>query len=244
MKRHNNGISEEHIVAYLDGELNVNGEMREALGDNELRHVAKEYATLKKVFARSASESRFLLNKSSDARARAFLQNVLHGNKMAPDAEAIPLVRPQTTRTKMFWAKRSALGFALALFLGALWFTLKPTDGTDTPVIVSAPPVQQDVQPSEVVPTPTTPQPMANITESPASQQQVAANTTQAVAAKRTSKRIVPAEISSPAPPVEKDANIVANQQEEQPADIMISRRYAKLIKNVRVVEITQQDKM
>src|SRR5688572_28415129 len=159
MKRHNNGISEEHIVAYLDGELNVNGEMREALGDAELRHVAREYATLKKVFAGSASDSRFLLNKASDTRALAFLQNVLRGNKMAPDAEAIPLVRPQTTRTKMFWAKRSAMGFALALFLGALWLTLKPTDGTYAPVIVSAPPTQQQVQPS-VVPTPPTQEPI------------------------------------------------------------------------------------
>ena len=242
MKRHNNGISEEHIVAYLDGELNVNGEMREALGDTELRHVAKEYAALKKVFAGSASESRFLLNKASDARARAFLQNVLHGNKMAPDADAIPLVRTQTTRTKMFWAKRSAIGFALALFLGALWFTMKPSDSTDAPVIVSAPSPQEQVQPN-LVPAPTTQEPIANVSEAPASQQNVAANSTQVVAAKRTSKKVAPAEISSPAPPAEQ-ANIVAHQQEEQPADIMISRRYAKLIKNVRVVEITQQDKM
>lgn len=242
MKRHNNGISEEHIVAYLDGELNVNGEMREALGDAELRHVAKEYATLKKVFARSASESRFILNKTSDASALSYLQNVLRGNKMAPDAEAIPLVRPATTRTKMFWAKRSAIGFALALFLGALWFTLKPTDGTDAPVIVSAPPVQEQVQPSQV-PAPTIQEPIANVSELPASQQGGAANSTQVVAAKRTFKKVTPAEIKSPAAPIEQ-ANIVANQQEEQPADIMISRRYAKLIKNVRVVEITQQDKM
>jgi hypothetical protein len=42
------------------------------------------------------------------------------------------------------------------------------------------------------------------------------------------------------------EAAPAATIQKEQtdPADIMISHRYAKMIKSTRVVEVTQQDKM
>jgi hypothetical protein len=243
MKRHNNGISEEHIVAYLDGELNVNGEMREALGDAELRHVAKEYATLKKVFARTASEPRFLLSQSSDSRAYAYLQNVLRGKegaRMAPDAEAVRSQTSATVATKKFWAKRSVIGFAVVLFLGALWFTLSPNETPTVPEIVG-----NSTQPQLVQPSPSTViTPESVVKDASPTMPEVALNATRNVAAKRSTKKSESSGTTIVAAPVEEKPNIVANQQEEQPADIMISRRYAKLIKNVRIVEVTQQDKM
>jgi hypothetical protein len=241
MKRHNNGISEEHIVAYLDGELNVNGEMREALGDTELRQVAREYATLKKIFARTASEPRFLLSKTSDTRALAYLQSVLRGNvRMAPDANAVPGSQATTIRTKKFWAKRSTIGFALALLLGALWFTFKPNEAPVPSIVDTV------VEPRQIQPAPSVqPTPEVAVNNTPATTtSDVSLTVNRPTATKKSSNKQVVAVTNTIDAPVQKEANIVANQQEEQPADIMISRRYAKLIKNVRVVDVTQQDKM
>jgi hypothetical protein len=248
MKRHNNGISEEHIVAYLDGELNVNGEMREALGDAELHNVAREYAVLKKLFVRSASESRFLLTQSADSRALAYLQNVLHGMKpgsrMADDAAAMPSTRvAPAIRTKNFWAKRTTIGFAFALLLGVLWISYQPNEVATVPNEA-----RNSVQTPDALPNPssmTLPEPSVS---APA---EVAATATptspepmeRTAVRKSARKQGVPVQNVAETPVVEQ-SNIVANQPEEKPADVMISRRYAKLIKNVRTVEITQQDKM
>ena len=247
MKQHNNGISEEHIVAYLDGEFNANGEMREALGDGEIHRVAKEYHTLKQVIAQSAADPRFLLSKAADTRARAYLHNLLRANRpevpMAPDADAVRLAPQVASRTKKFWIKRSAVGFALALFLGMLWFATRPTDTVTTEPVVAtnqSQPQPEVVTPPAVTQVPEVMAPEVKNIETPA----VAEAPARAVN-KPAVKRSAPAPTNIAAAPVEKKPeNIVATQPEADPADVMISRRYAKLIKNVRIVEVTQQDKM
>lgn len=245
MKRHNNGISEEHIVAYLDGELNVNGEMREALGDAELLHTAKEYGMLKKIFAKSSRESRFQLTASADANTRNYIASVLRTkSNMAPDRDAVPMSRPApATVTKKFWAKRSAIGLVLALFLGVLWFATRPNDEIMTPSPVA------DTAPAPQVAEPGAPAantPASQLAEAPATNVDVATHSTPATHVKRSTEKKANSGTQNiaAAPVVEEKPAVVASRMEEQPNDIMISRRYAKLIKNVRVVEVTQQDKM
>lgn len=236
MRQYNNGISEEHIVAYLDGELNVNGEMREALGDAQIRHATNEYAAMKKMFLHSATEQRFRLKKLTDARVLAYLHDMLRaGNRNLPDAAPVRIAHPVRARTKNFWAKRTAIGFAFALCIALVWFVAMPKDEQAvTPVaqIASPQPTAPQVQPSETV---------ANSAEL-----QAVAHTQgegQVAVVVKKSRAPITAETKVTVPtPQENPANIA--QQESSPADIMISRRYAKLIKDVRVVEVTQQDKM
>lgn len=238
MKRHHNGISEEHIVAYLDGELNVNGEMREALGDEEILHVTKEHAMLKKIFARTSAESRFRLKKATDARVLAYLHDVLRGaNNRMPDAAPVRNAQPAVIRTKSFWAKRTTIGVAFAVVIGLLWFAAMPkSDQLAAPTVAQTTtpqPAAPQVEPSE----PTAPAVIEPKAQAMANQEQPAASVVRKI------RKQAPAPTNIASEPNEQPAANIA-QQESSPGDVMISRRYAKLIKGVRIVEVTQQDKM
>ena len=247
MKRHNNGISEEHIVAYLDGELNVNGEMREALGDAELLQTAKEYAMLKKIVAKTSGESRFQLTPSADSRARLYLASVLRGKTStlnAPDLDAVPMARPARIATTKFWAKRSSIGLVLALFLGVLWFATRPNDEVAVPPTVADHTTQPQVVQPSAPPVIETPAPV--VTNEPIKNTEVASHSVPVSGVKKSAKKTGAGSqnIAAITPTTEEKPAVTASRVDEQPNDIMISRRYAKLIKNVRVVEVTQQDKM
>src|SRR5438067_1728003 len=97
MKKQNPLITDEHIVAYVDGELSANAEFeRELRPDPALAVAAREYAAISKAFAHSASDSRFMLTASVDTKTRTMLREELATSRKqvrtaAPAPSAEPL---------------------------------------------------------------------------------------------------------------------------------------------------------
>src|SRR5258708_28866307 len=128
MKNQNPLITDEHIVAYLDGELEAGEDFRSELRANpELTAATKEYSVLKKVFAASRSDSRFMLSAALDEKTRKALAALVAGYHKtvrlaasAPNAAPARLV-PLVRSVKYLWAKRVGMRFALAVLPISLW---------------------------------------------------------------------------------------------------------------------------
>ena len=129
MKSNNHTITDEHIVAYLDGELNASPEFkRELSADPALATAAKEYAAIGNAMAGSRADSRFMLSASVDGRTKKMLADSLAKSRKAvrtaaaaPNAAPIRSV-PATRSIKFIWARRASVGFAFATLLAFLWF--------------------------------------------------------------------------------------------------------------------------
>lgn len=233
MMNKNTYLNEEHIVAYLDGELNVTGrEVKTALvGDKELAQAALEYHAMSKAFARSASDDRFMLSAEADKLAMAALRKEL-AKKTLVDA---PLAHPSRTTIpmlKQMWFRRTTVGVAFALLLGAVWFTFPKNDIMVEPTVAT-----NQVQS-------VTPAPIAS-TDAPATADvTVPSIQTKSVAVKTTAKNITTTSTEKAPVANQNIAQQTATEEVSAPTDVMISRRYAKLVKATPVIEITQQDKM
>src|SRR5436305_1294654 len=121
MKKQNPVITDEHIVAYLDGELEAGEDFRSELRANpELATATKEYAVMKKAFAVSRADSRFMLSARVDEKTRAMLTDALATvrntvRRAAPAPMAVPARVTEAIRSvKYLWAKRAGIGLALA----------------------------------------------------------------------------------------------------------------------------------
>jgi hypothetical protein len=242
-------ITDEHIVAYLDGELHVSPDFeRDLRADPALASAAKEYAAIGKVFAASSAESRFMLSSRIDASARKMLANVIRkARKEVRIAAPAPNAAPERLVTavrniKYLWAKRTAMGFALAGLAISLWFNFNGKNEQITQVPVPhpskvtapeqiAPPVMTTETPSAAQYAAKTPE-MSNyaahakiVTSSPVeTKNDIAANNT--------------------TPQAEAPHSISEQPAKADPADMMISRRYAKMIKATRAVEVTEEDRV
>ncbi|HEY6172277.1 MAG TPA: hypothetical protein VIX80_08470 [Candidatus Kapabacteria bacterium] len=234
MMNKNTYLNEEHIIAYLDGELNVTGrEVKTALvGDKELAQAALEYHAISKAFARSSSDDRFMLSAEADKLAMAVLRKEL-SKKTLVDAPAARPSRTTIPMLKQMWVRRTTVGVAFALLLGAVWFTFPKNDIVVEPTVATNQ-VQHSVATA----------PIAS-TEAPASVDvTVPAIQTKSVALKPTAKNVT-ATSTEKAPVVNENlAHETATEEVSAPGDVMISRRYAKLVKATPVIEITQQDKI
>lgn len=249
--KENPRITDEHIVAYIDGELHVSQEFeRELRAEPSLARAADEYAAIGRVFYASRADNRFMLSSKVDARTKKMLADSLAASRKAvrtaaPAPNAAPVRSIPARRSVNFvWAKRASVGFAFASLLAFLWFnfTGKNEQITQVPVPVSSSPkapVLQE-QPAPVAPEINN-QPAlvaSNITGQSATPIPVKKNLE---LAKHPASNDLAANTMSPSEAPRAATN---EQAKTDPADVMISHRYAKMIKSTPVVEVTEQDRM
>jgi len=238
-------MTEEHIVAWLDGELQADGEVRASLKqDASLQSAAKDYNALSKTFTRSKGDSRFVLPAAVDSRVVAALKTELSRNRKAVPVierapDAAPITKPSTAdRMRKIWVRRTSYVALLALLLGGLWFGLQ--SNPETPVTAYAP--KEEAPASQPVVNPPTENPIVNQTAPAPSNSQVANTASHTAQVRHTvasqeQKQVVTEPV--PAPAAQQTTAEVAD-----PAAIMISHRYAKLIKSTPTVVVSQSDKM
>ena len=250
-------ISDEHIVAFLDGELEASPNFeREIRSDKVLVQVTKEYSAIGKAMAMSQSDPRFTLSANIDLRTKNMLAGTLATSRGAvrtasPAPSAAPVRSVPAQRSiKYLWVKRTSIGMAFALLLGVLWFNFegKNEQLTQVPVPHNSPSVrEQGTQPipATAVPTDSRSNQLAsgsNVAPVIAAPTQSHSNPVKNVnASQKKGSDLLATNVLSQieAPPTATNVN-----EQADPADVMISHRYAKMIKATRVVEITQQDRM
>jgi anti-sigma factor RsiW len=233
MMNKNTYLNEEHVVAYLDGELNVTGrEVKTALaGDRKLAQAALEYHAMSKAFAHSASDDRFMLTAEADKLAMAALRKEL-SKKTLVDAPAVHPSRTTIPMLKQMWFRRSTVGVAFALLLGVVWFSFPKNDIMVEPTVAT-----NQIQTSA-------PAPIAS-TEAPAvADATIPSTQTKSVAVKTTTKKVTTTSTEKAPVANQNIAHQTTTEEVSAPGDVMISRRYAKLVKATPVIEITQQDKI
>ena len=250
--KQNPRITDEHIVAYLDGELNVSKDFeRELRANPSLAEAAKEYSAIANAMAASRADSRFMLSASVDASTKKMLARGISKSRgevrtAAPAPSAAPIRSVPATRSiKFMWARRRAsIGFAFATLLAFLWFNMgnKSELITQVPVPRSVPaPIQQS---APALPEVITAQPgqVAVNGDMPSHQ---AASTGHTVRNPEVSKDLIVKDLATnTANQTETPAATAHEEVKADPADIMISHRYAKMIKATRAVEVTEQDRM
>ena len=233
-----NTYNEEYIVAYLDGELQAGTEIKAAVkADADLAVAAMEHTILQRIFRSSANDSRFQLSAETDKKTVAALREALRTSRgevrLPSRAVDAPMVRtPRMPAFKELWFKRSAVGFALALLLGAVFFMTNTKDVVNTPQVAMQTPTTAPVVTPQA-PEVQTSQPAAQTAPAVVKNVNGSANSSAKANATRSEQ---PKNIAATVTPTEPAAS--------NPADVMISRRFAKLLKDTRVVEITQQDRM
>jgi hypothetical protein len=237
-------MTEEHIVAWLDGELQADGEVRQALKqDPALKAAARDYAGLSNAVTRSMSDARFVLPAAVDARVHAALESEIARNRKAvrvPQraADAEPITKPSTVdRMKKVWIRRTSYAAVLALLIGGLWLGLQSKD--ESPVTAYAPKEEAPAsQPNAVIAesTPAVSEPAPAVSNEP----KAANHQSRTMAVNHTlasNEKPVVTE-PAPAPAAQQTAEVT------DPAAIMISHRYAKLIKSTPTVVVSQSDKI
>ena len=251
--------TEELIVQYLDGEL-VRKELETVLFERlahstEARALLREYLTVRGAIRVSLDDSRFQLSHDLDMRTRSRIEQLL--------AEGVPLVepatlggyatdapaianRPTTTRLNR-WSLRPAYALLALLFaIGGTWFVTRTS---------TAPTVATVTAPSTMIPGTTQPaveRSEVQIAPAPTQETHAVANlqksesprVTRAALKTMTSASTDLAQSSSPAPAV--TTQVPAAQQAEDPADIMLSHRYAKMLNATekREVVVSGRDRL
>lgn len=249
-------ITDEHIVAWLDGELTLvpAAEVEASMkASPELATAAAEFTALDAAFSRSRGDRRFALPKAVDSRVRAALAGeISRSRKTVRMPERAPMASPipgSTTvvRTKSLWARRSA--YALALVVFAIFGWVIGHQGQQVVEVAANAPSA----PASSAQTVTTPAPNASsVAEPTASTQTAPAVMTREHAPSHTQTAQIAAlqnnqVNTNPQPPA---AATVATQttpapaEEKDPAAAMASHRYAKLIKATQAVVITSQDQL
>ncbi|MEI8133587.1 MAG: hypothetical protein WCH46_00750 [bacterium] len=247
MKKHI--ITDEHIVAYLDGELSATQEFEQELRSNPtLASAVAEYKILASAMARSGVDNRFMLSKEVDRKTKNILLGAMADARKAAVVPARAPIASEKLVTavrnvKYLWAKRTAMGFVLAGLAVSVWFNFNVRNEMITQVPVStSPSVSTPTQsvPAAVAPTTTTSNDVAlNATQHLTSnvgtsvRHQAATPVQQSIT--KTDFAVNTSTVAE-APP--------QTQTKVDPADIMISHRYAKLIKETRAVAVTDQDKV
>ncbi len=247
--KQNPRITDEHIVAYLDGELHVSPEV-----ESELRATpaVAEYSAIGRAMAASLTDSRFMLSASIDASAKKMLSRSISTSRgevrtAAPAPNAAPVRSVPAQRSiKFIWARRASIGFAFATLLAFLWFNMdgKNEQITQVPVPHSTPaPIEQT---TPALPEVMTVQPGQVALNNDMQSHQPTSAVLHTAKAPAASKNLTKKDLATTATATQTEAANVPTHEElkADPADIMISHRYAKMIKATRAVEVTQQDRM
>ncbi|MEP7234861.1 MAG: hypothetical protein ABI778_06155 [Ignavibacteriota bacterium] len=249
MKKQTPHITDEHIVAYLDGELNVSPEFEQEIqGNAELQTAMREYAFIGKSFAKSSTDSRFMLSAPIDARAKAKLAGISRSRtairKAASSPSASPVhTQPATRSFTYLWAKRTGVGLAFAALLAFLFVNYSGKNEliTQVPVpIMKTAPLPTEKAPTALpAETPTRSEVAATISTENSQRSPIAAKKNVVVTRNSESQNIAANNVSADAPRAEMNA-----EEKTDRAAIMISHRYARMIKSTPVVEVTQHDRM
>jgi hypothetical protein len=245
--KQNPRITDEHIVAYLDGELHVSADFeRELRADPALSQAADEYSAIGKAMAQSRADSRFILSAFFAESTRKMLERgIAKSRKVIRTADSAPSAAPArgipaTRNIKFAWAKRASIGFAFATLLAFLWFnfTGKNEQITQVPVGNSnrtAPTIEQT---APALPEINTAQP-GQLALGTDIQTHPANSSVHSVKNFKVKDLATNTATQTEAPHATINEEVKAD-----PADIMISHRYAKMIKATRAVEVTEQDRM
>ncbi|HYM20126.1 MAG TPA: hypothetical protein VEW28_03875 [Candidatus Kapabacteria bacterium] len=242
-------ITEEHIVAWLDGEI-VGAEFDGALGqDAKLAAAAEDYSAITRIFSASRADKRFALSATADARVRASLQNeIAHTRKTIRMPERAPLAAPipsvPAERVRKVWARRSAIGFALAALLAIFWLSTQTNNNTPATATINtateptAPvvPTPQVTAPSATAEQPATIAPSASVNAGSSHH-----NENHVIAASEKTPDLTTQPVAETVTPTVKNT---VPAEDNDPAAVMASHRFAKLIKSTQTVVISQQDKM
>ena len=246
-------ISEEHIVAWLDQELVADNDFRSSIEQTPaLKTAASEYAAISEAIVRSKSDKRFGLSPSVDSRVRASLQQELSRNRKtvrtperAPNAQPIPNTSTPD-RSKRILVRRTSYALAFALLLCAVWFGLptqnQPTTASNV-VSQQTPVAQAPVNISNVEPTPTVSVANNNMTavvESPVTSAPIKHNSNRSVASNVAQHPVEPTSQQNQPTTLP----IASTTEQADPAGMMISHRFAKLVKATPAVVVNQQDRM
>lgn len=250
-------VTEEHIVAWLDGALTpAPGFENSVKGNSELATAAAEYIALDAAFVRSRTDTRYALPKSVDSRVRASLATEISRSRKtvrlperAPMAAPIPGSTNVVRTTKNLWARRSAYAMALALMAIFGWFI---GHTGEAPQMATNAPVRETNATQSVTTAAPTPSQVADHTNSANTTETTTANVEHTTAMSHVHNPIATSQPQQNvnAPAVQVAETSVAPKQptpaaeENDPAAIMASHRYAKLIKTTPAVVITAQDQM
>jgi hypothetical protein len=173
-----------------------------------------------------------MLPAEADKNAIAILRKEL-AKKQLFDAPPVHQIRTAIPVIKQMWFRRTSIGVAVALLLGVLWITFPKNEIQVQPTIALEQPKDYPIS--------TTP---AITSDAPVVTDVALTSSKPSVTTSKQSRKNV-GNASSKKAVVEGENIAVATSNEvSAPTDVMISRRYAKLIKATPVIEITQQDKM
>ncbi|HWF44022.1 MAG TPA: hypothetical protein VG537_05230 [Candidatus Kapabacteria bacterium] len=259
--------TEELIVQYLDGEL-VRKELETMLFERlaqsaEARMLLREYLTVRGAIRSSLEDERFQLSSDLDARTRSRIEQMLEHGVLESASPAMnfegdaPAVRTNAVdRSLKLSARRSGAyrwslrpgiaALALLLAIGTTWFLTRSTTTSSPQMAAHSTP---SVSPQ------TAPVSTANKTPSAPIEQYASANTT--TPAKPDVREIiryveVPAKRGAqPAASIAQNAPAASAAQQQQPeaddpAAIMISHRYAKILgaEEKHEIVVSSQDRL
>jgi negative regulator of sigma E activity len=241
--------TEELIVQYLDGEL-IRRELEtvlfERLAKNEeARQLLREHLVIRGAIRDSFDDERFQLSSDLDAKTRSRIEEVLKALPQpttgAPDAS--PARIDPTKRRLERWAVRPAYAALLLVFaVAATWFVTRTAEKPASQVAMTSPAEQPA-----------------------ASSQQQASTTVNSVATDAAPKVIVKekivekpvvryvsmqrthrADLADNAQTSSAPAVTAKEQPSTDPSDIMISRRFGKLLKETakQEVVVTSHDRL
>lgn len=240
--------TEELIVAYLDGEL-VRKELEIELFDRlatmaDARHLLREHLVMRGAIKQSLTNERFQLSDDLDARTRARLEQILHSvttpavletvkSRRVVDAPAI--AHNAAERRLQQWVKRPvALALLLLLTVGTTWYATRSTMsvGDDRQIASNEP---KAFAPSINQPSLASP---VTAQETKVQEPKVIVRTVvQKVYVKQRAKDVAQNQNNT-------SGNVDNNEQQSDPADVMISRRAKHAIENSNTIVITEDDRI
>jgi hypothetical protein len=239
--------TEELIVQYLDGEL-LRSELEIMLFDRlakseEARQILREHLVIRGAIHSSLEDNRFQLSADLDDRTRTRIEEVLKAlpvQKGAGQPDAAPARIDPAKRRLERWSVRPAYAALLLLFaVTATWFATRSTETSAPEVAMTATEPANTPTQSLTAPTTSTEAPKVIVKEKivekpviryvslPVKNQSadIAQNTQQSAAQQA---------------PESKD------QTEASPSDVMISRRFGKLLNETakKEVIVTTHDRL
>jgi|GEM_PF-2477237 len=231
--------TEELIVQYLDGEL-VRKELETVLFDRlshseDARALLREYLVVRGAIRQSRADERFQLSNDLDARTRRRIEQMFESveaggfditsvdeNGRLADRSAIAS-SAATRRLKQWSLRPSYAMLALLLAIGTTWFLSRTTENKGAKPSaqtqgINAPGSQMAVAP-----------PSNSAPEVAAKPEALPQRNSRITLTRSAAKRVNPAPSLAQNPQVPA-ANSAAPATEPDPADLMLSRRYAKAI--------------
>lgn len=247
--------TEELIVQYLDGEL-VRKELETMLFERlaqsqEARALLREYLTVRGAIRVSSEDERFQLSSDLDSRTRLRIEQMLekigHEEPIVVRgsyaSDAAPVQTNAVSRSLKRWSLRPSLAAVLLLFaVGATWFITHESNPKVVAVAVPAPapsaPSSSSTENSTVV----IPHELPLAAAEPAMHKAEAREHRSVATPARYASNAEPSNqaVTTPA------ASTPAVQQTEDPGDVMMTKRFAKMLNATEKHEVvvTNRDRL